>query len=459
VTHGSSVSAQRLERLIAEREAVLSSFLDAEQERIARSCHDMARAFSRGGTLIAFGTGPAATDAAHIAVEFMHPVIVGKRALPALAPSNDPTGAATLARLARPDDIALALVHDAGDESTWRFLAHARQRGLLTIAMGGAGSSAPADHAFVVPSADPLVVQEVQETTYHILWELVHVFFEHPGLLDDACITCGDVAVQARVVALRNGSAVVEKDGAREEVAIELVDEVRVGDVLLCHAGVALDKVAGGAQRPERPQPEDPTAFLYPFLEAEEHDLDTVLGDVRASTLRKGADVIALRAAIDIGAVERCARDIRERLARGGRLIAFGNGGSSTDAQDVAGDCLARGWPAVALTNDAATVTAIGNDVGFDKVFARQLIALAHPDDVALAISTSGSSPNVVAGLEEAHRRHMLTCAITGYDGGRLAELEWLEHLMVVRNDYIPRLQEAHATIYHLLLDAIGDRA
>jgi D-sedoheptulose 7-phosphate isomerase len=122
------------------------------------------------------------------------------------------------------------------------------------------------------------------------------------------------------------------------------------------------------------------------------------------------------------------------------------------------GDCLARGWPAIALTNDAATITAVGNDVGYDKVFARQLIPLARAEDVALAISTSGSSPNVIAGLEEAHRRHLLTCAITGYDGGRLRELPWLDHLFVAPSDYIPRLQEAHATVYHLLLEAIGDR-
>jgi D-sedoheptulose 7-phosphate isomerase len=103
-------------------------------------------------------------------------------------------------------------------------------------------------------------------------------------------------------------------------------------------------------------------------------------------------------------------------------------------------------------------VTAVGNDVGFDKVFARQLIAVARPADVALAISTSGSSPNVVAGLEEAHRRGMLTVAITGYDGGRLAQLAWLDHLFVAESDYIPRLQEAHATIYHLLLGEVGKR-
>jgi D-sedoheptulose 7-phosphate isomerase len=203
----------------------------------------------------------------------------------------------------------------------------------------------------------------------------------------------------------------------------------------------------------------DPTGFLYPFLGAEEKDLDAVLVDVEASTLRKGQDVVELRRSIDVDAVVECGVAIRERLERGGRLIAFGNGGSSTDAQDVAGDCLARGWPAVALTNDAATITAVGNDVGYDKVFARQLIPLARAEDVALAISTSGSSPNVIAGLEEAHRRALLTCAITGYDGGRLRELPWLDHLFIAPSDYIPRLQEAHATIYHLLLDVIGDRA
>jgi D-sedoheptulose 7-phosphate isomerase len=234
-------------------------------------------------------------------------------------------------------------------------------------------------------------------------------------------------------------------------VATELVGEVAVGDLLLCHAGVALEKLEDGGP--------DPTSFLYPFLAAEEHDLETVLADVRASIVRKGEDVIALRREVDLGAVEGCAGAVRGRLRRGGRLLAFGNGGSSTDAQDVAADALARGWDAASLTNDVATVTAVGNDVGFDNAFARQLIALGREQDVALAISTSGSSANVVAGLAEAHRRGMLTCAITGYDGGRLAELDWLDHLFVVHGDYIPRLQEVHATVYHLLLDAIGGPA
>jgi D-sedoheptulose 7-phosphate isomerase len=442
-----ALASERLEL----RERVLASFLDSEQGRLARACHEMARAFAHGGTLIPYGTGAAATDAAHVAVEFMHPVIVGKRALPALAPTNDPTGASSLARLWRADDIALGLSHGDGDELR-DFLAEARRHGLLTITMTAAGARARADYAFAVPSEDPAVVQEAQETAYHVLWELVHVFFEHPGLLDDACITCGDVAVEARVVAVRNGTATIEKDGAREDVAVELVEAVEVGDTLLCHAGVALEKLPRATD--DAPA-EDPTGFLYPFLGSGERDLDAVLADVQASTVRKGRDVIELRRDIDVEAVERCAAAVRERLERGGRLIAFGNGGSSTDAQDLAADALARGLPAVALNNDVATVTAVGNDVGFDKVFARQLIPLAREADVAVAISTSGSSPNVIAGLHEAHRRSMLTIGVTGYDGGQLAELDWLDHLFIARSDYIPRLQEAHATIYHLLLDEL----
>ena len=165
------------------------------------------------------------------------------------------------------------------------------------------------------------------------------------------------------------------------------------------------------------------TEFLYPFLEYGETDVATVLADVEASTVQKGEDVIALRRSLDVDALLGCATAIRARLERGGRLLAFGNGGSSTDAQDVARDFVDAGWPAYALTDDVATITAVGNDVGYENVFARQLIPLARESDAALGISTSGSSPNVLAGLEEADRRGLLTCAIAGYDGGRLAEL------------------------------------
>ncbi len=297
------------------------------------------------------------------------------------------------------------------------------------------------------------VRQELAEAAYHLLWELVHVFFDHRGLLEEACITCGDVAVAARVVAPTERGAIVEIEGVREEVACELVADVAVGDVLLCHAGVALDRL----DQPPAAPPEDPTAFLYPFLASSAgSDADAVFADLRASTLAKGADVIALRRELALDDVAACAGAIRARLDGGGRLLAFGNGGSTTDAQDVAADALAAGWPAIALTDDVSTVTAVANDVGFENVFSRQLIALGRQADVALAISTSGSSPNLVAALEEAHRRGMLTCAIVGHDGGRIAQLPWLEHLLLVRSDYVPRVQEAQATVYHLILEAIG---
>lgn len=182
-----------------------------------------------------------------------------------------------------------------------------------------------------------------------------------------------------------------------------------------------------------------------------------MLADVRTSTRQKGADTVALRRAIDLEAAAECGRAIRAALERGGRLLAFGNGGSATDAQDLAHDCRALGWSAFALVDDVATITAVGNDVGFENVFARQLIPLARSNDVAIAISTSGSSRNIVAGLEEAQRQLLLTCAIAGGDGGRLRELA-LDHLLVVESDYIPRVQEAQATIYHLLLEVVGPR-
>ena len=430
----------RIADAIASRERVLTAFLTAEQDGLARACHEMARRFARGGSLLAHGVGPAASDAAHVAVEFMHPVIVGKRALPALATGAD--------GLAGADDIALVLLHGSGDPGADAFLEEARRRGALTLALTGADRLIEADFTWAVPCDDEAIVQEVQETAYHVLWELVHVFFDHPGLLEEQCLTCGDVAIEGRVVAVAGDTATIEHSGDQEDVAVELIPQTVVGDVLLCHAGVALERV---------PEP-DPTDFLYPFLEAEETDLAAVLADVRTSTLRKGADVIELRKTVDGAAIAACAAAIHDRLARGGRLLAFGNGGSATDAQDVAIDARAAGWPAVSLTEDSATITAVGNDVGFDNVFSRQIIALGRASDVALGFSTSGSSRNVVAALEESHRRGALTCAITGYDGGRIAALDWLDHLLVVPGDYVPRLQEAQATIYHLLLDLIGPR-
>ena len=168
---------------------------------VAGACHAMAIRFHRGGKLVVFGAGGSSTDAQHVAVEFVHPVIVGKRALPAISLTTDVatvTGIAERAGvdaifahqiryLAGPADIALGICADGGSPSVLAGLRTARQLGLLTIALagasGGAIAASGADHLLTVASSDPRVVKELQVTTYHILWELVHVFFEQPGVL------------------------------------------------------------------------------------------------------------------------------------------------------------------------------------------------------------------------------------------------------------------------------------
>jgi D-sedoheptulose 7-phosphate isomerase len=179
--------------------------LARDAEDVARACHAMAVRFHRGGTLYAFGSGSAATDAQHISVEFVHPVIVGKRALPAVSLTSDiatVTGAADqlgpgrvfahqLCHLARPQDIALGVTAGgAADRTAGEVvggLCAARALGLLTVALVGTGwllaGGPPVDHVLRARSDDPRVVKEIHVTTYHVLWELVHLFLEQPGLL------------------------------------------------------------------------------------------------------------------------------------------------------------------------------------------------------------------------------------------------------------------------------------
>jgi D-sedoheptulose 7-phosphate isomerase len=151
---------------------------------------------------------------------------------------------------------------------------------------------------------------------------------------------------------------------------------------------------------------------------------------------------------------------MRERIDRGGKLIIFGNGGSATDANDWAIDCVMppAGYhpiPAVSLSMEPANISAIANDVGTELIFQRQLIAQAQPNDVAIAISTSGGSKNIVTALQEARKRHLLTVALLGYDGGEVLRRGLADFPLIVRSDYIPRIQEVQASIYHLIREAL----
>ena len=383
MTVDTNVLATRSSEELLRRNEVFESFFRSEAPRLAEACHEMSRRFLAGGRLLAFGNGPAATDAQHVSVEFVHPVIVGKRALPALDLGSD--FEARLPVILQPEDMVMGFAFPERDEAVERALLVARERGALTFALAGEG----ADYPFDLPDGDPFVCQEVFEVLYHMLWETVHVYFEHREQGHDV-----------------------------------------------------------GA-----------SSFLYPFLGREEQALESVVEEVQGSMLQKTEEVNGMRAAVaqtEARAISETAAAISERLASAGKIIAFGNGGSATDANDLVIECVApppgfEPIPAVSLAAEPANVTAIANDVGVEAIFLRQLIAHARPEDVAIGISTSGGSPNILAALAEARRRGLLTVGIVGYDGGRIVGDRLTDHAVVVRSDYIPRIQEAQASVYHVL--------
>jgi D-sedoheptulose 7-phosphate isomerase len=209
---------------------------------------------------------------------------------------------------------------------------------------------------------------------------------------------------------------------------------------------------------------------LYPFLYAGQADLDAVMEQVRQSTAEKAAEAVALRELVAEREADRlaaCAQDMARSFATGGKLLAFGNGGSSTDAQDLVTTFMhpggGRPLPAISLTSDVAVVTALSNDIGFEVVFARQVAAWGRAGDVAIGLSTSGGSANVLRGFEEASRRGLLTVGLAGYDGGKMAEADTIDYLFVVPSSSVHRIQEAQATVYHVLWEltqqALAERA
>ena len=207
------------------------------------------------------------------------------------------------------------------------------------------------------------------------------------------------------------------------------------------------------------PNAGDSMAALYPFLYGDSQaDLEKVLAEVRRSTAAKAVEIVELRRTVLARDGERlaaCANAMAARFAAGGRLYAFGNGGSSTDAQEVATTFLhppvGRALPALSLTADIAVVTALSNDVGFDVVFARQLAAFGRSADIAFGLSTSGGSTNVVRAFEEAGRVGMLCVGLAGDAGGKMAELSTIDYLFVIPSPSVHRVQEAQTTVYHVL--------
>jgi len=388
----------RLRELLASRTQANERYFASAAEPLARLCLVLAERFASGGRLLAIGHSPQArSDARHVAVEFVHPVIVGKRALPARALTGTHGSLREEVELAaEPGDLAIAFGADA---QTAAALRAAGRRGCVTIAFDRVG----AEWELEAPLADPFVRQELTETAYHLLWELTHVFFEHRGLL----------------------------------------------------AGSPARSELGAA------------GFLYPFLTDERdptgEQIERVIADVRASIAMKAHEISALRAQTlgdGADALLAAATALRERLDRGGTVLAIGNGGSATDAMDAVADLRAapHGWAprrAIDLAEDPSILTAIGNDVGVEAIFQRQVIAHGRAGDALLAFSTSGGSANVTRALAEARGRGLATVALVGYDGGAIAAEELADHVIVTRSQSIPRIQEAQASAWHVLRELI----
>jgi len=205
--------------------------------------------------------------------------------------------------------------------------------------------------------------------------------------------------------------------------------------------------------------------LFYPYLfEGGKSSIEDVLAQVRHSTLEKCREVIELRRATLENSREQiiaAGQAMARAFAKGATLFAFGNGGSTTDAQDLVTELIDPpfpNWsplPAIALTNDIAVVTAVANDVGFDNVYARQVIAFGRQGDIAFGISTSGNSTNVLVALVQAKKQGLLTVGLAGYDGGKMMHSPAVDFCINSPSDHIPRIQEAQATAYHALVEVI----
>ncbi|MFN2569913.1 MAG: SIS domain-containing protein [Candidatus Dormibacteria bacterium] len=202
---------------------------------------------------------------------------------------------------------------------------------------------------------------------------------------------------------------------------------------------------------------------LYPMLSEQPTAGEKLLAELALAPIEKSRESNRLR---ELALAEYedelliCGRAMADRFARGATLLAIGNGGSATGAADFAVEFVSpapphRPLPALSLTNDVAVVTAIANDVSFDDIFLRQIIALGRRGDIVLAVSTSGNSTNIMRALAAARDRDMLTIGLSGDNGGRMAREGALDHCFTVRASSIHRIQEVQTTIAHALWELV----
>lgn len=216
-----------------------------------------------------------------------------------------------------------------------------------------------------------------------------------------------------------------------------------------------------------KPDVDNFSRAFYPFLHDEETDNEKLMEDLGFSLLEKARESVEIKTkffAENKDAILNASLRLAKAFHRGRKLLVCGNGGSATDAQHIAVEFMhpitvgRKALPAICLANDMAMVTAVANDVGFDDVFTRQIIALGKEGDVLLGVSTSGNSKNLIHAFRTARRLEMTTIGFAGSDGGEMAELALgglLDYCLAVPTASIHRIQETHVALYHIMWDMV----
>ena len=433
-------------------------------EGLAVASLALARRFHAGATLWCLAPRWP-SHARHLAVEFVHPVIVGKRALPASSVEGaDPVG--WLRLMSRPGDVLIG-VGPADDPVTDDLVRRSEAWGVASVRVGagprppgfpghphrmagrrrsGGGGSGRQPGGPLPPAvgADPCRPRTPgSPRTGSGVFGRALCDLQRRG--DGGR---GPVGPRA---AGRGGAGRSPRGGRR--------DPGRPGGRRRAGAGPR----RGGPHRARGWEVSaEATGFLYPFIEADEQDAPRLVDTMARSAGAKLAESRSLRRAVVEqyrDELDRAGSGMAHRLTAGGRLLAMGNGGSATDAEGLVALCSdpSSGVPlaALSLTGEVAVVTALANDVGFESVFSRQVIALAVPEDCLVGFSTSGDSPNLLRAFDQASARGLMTIGFSGNHGGAMAAFAALDHCFVVPSDSVHRIQEAQGALTLALWGAV----
>lgn len=412
----------------------------------------LARAFTSGRALAVRAPG-CADHAHHVAVEFVHPVVAGARSLPAAAEGSSTAGPSSSSP--SPDPLGMGTESSSvtgplpstpsplGTGTEWSSIADPSPS---TPGPLGAGTDARWCHLLIGPpdgghfdlSIPTDAGDAATMTGYHLLWELVQVALEHPGLVGGG--PTGDTT----------GHPAGNLWHQRQQPRPGGGDDPPGGRGAATSSTSGSNSSSSGNSASGNHDGGDSTGFLYPFLDAAECDeasLREALGASAAAKRTESERLAAEAVAANRQPLEAAAALVNGAVTAGRRVLVMGNGGSATDAARLVRLLRARGTDAVSLAGDYAVVSALANDLGAEAVFARQIEALGTPGDVLIGCSTSGTSPNLLAAFERASAIGMRTVGISGYGGGAFTDPGGTEVCLSVASDSVHRIQEAEAAL------------